>query len=290
MVERRKFMQHGAASLAAVVLAPASSLTVAGAADAVRADALIAGKDPRLVVHTSAPAVFETPPALLTDAITPVRLLFVRNNQQPADAATIKPPSPAGWKVELAGLVDRAASIDGRTLAKLVQVEREMVLQCSGNSRALFAAAAPVQGTPWGRGAMGNVVFGGVPLADVLTHAGITVQPQARFVTAEGRDEPAAGEQDFEHSLPLDEALKKSIIALRINGEPLPADARRSAAAGHARLLRHDARQMAHAAAIRRRAKAIIPARFRAIALPCYLPNQARISTTTTPTASPTGG
>ena len=34
---------------------------------------------------------------------------------------------------------------------------------------------------------------------------------------------PEAGQQDFEHSLPLDEALKKSFLALRLNGQPLPA-------------------------------------------------------------------
>ena len=31
------------------------------------------------------------------------------------------------------------------------------------------------------------------------------------------------GEADFEHSLPLDDVLERSILALRLNGEPIPA-------------------------------------------------------------------
>ena len=43
---------------------------------------VIAGKDPRLIVHSAAPAELETPLALLREhGITPDSLLFVRNNQ-----------------------------------------------------------------------------------------------------------------------------------------------------------------------------------------------------------------
>jgi len=188
------------------------------------ADNLVAGKDPRLIVHAAAPAVFETPAELLAaNQITPTSLVFIRNNQQPAEASTIKPLPLAGWKLELSGLVDRPQSLDAQLLSQMEQVEREMVLQCSGNSRSLFAAAAKTKGTQWGRGGMANVRFGGVPLAVLLERLDIKVKPEAKFLTAEGKDEPAKSEQDFEHSIPLDEALAKSIVALRLNGELLPA-------------------------------------------------------------------
>ena len=185
----------------------------------------VRGKDPRLIVHTARPAVLETPPELLVAGrITPVPRLFVRNNQQPTDAATLEPAKLEGWKIELAGLIDQPQTFDAAaTLGALDQVEYEMVLQCSGNSRALFTAAAPVKGTLWGRGAMGNVKFAGVPLAKLLDHLGVRPQEGAKFLTADGSDAPEAGQQDFEHSLPLDEALKKSFLALRLNGQPLPA-------------------------------------------------------------------
>ena len=201
-----------------------ASWPVAASAATPSAAELVAGKDPRLIVHTARPCVFETPVELLaTDNVTPVELLFVRNNQQPSTAFTIKPLELANWKIELSGLVDRRIEFDARLLGSLPQVEHEMVLQCSGNSRSLFARSVATKGSPWGRGGMGNVRFGGVPLSALLDHQGLKIDPQAQFLTAEGIDEPAVGEQDFEHSLPLDEALKKSVLALRMNGEPLPA-------------------------------------------------------------------
>ncbi len=194
------------------------------AAESTPAGSLVEGKDARLIVHAARPAVFETPPELLLmQLITPTPLFFVRNNQQPANAATLKPLPLAGWKIDLAGLVDRTQSIDAAELASMPQVEHEMVLQCSGSGRSLFAAAAPVKGTPWGRGGMGNVVFGGVPLAAIVDRFGVKIKKEAVYLTAEGRDEPAPNEQDFEHSIPLDEALKKSIVALSLGGQPLPA-------------------------------------------------------------------
>lgn len=188
------------------------------------ADALLPGKNPRLVVHTAAPAVLETPLDLLAqDRITPIDALFVRNVQHSAALLTIKPPSLSGWKIELGGLVDRPQTINARLLEDLEQVAVEMVLQCSGNGRSLFSPAAKTKGTAWGRGGMGNVRFSGARLQTVLEHFGIRPKPQARYLSAEGVDDPAAGEQDFEHSLPLADALKKSILALRLNGEPIPA-------------------------------------------------------------------
>lgn len=44
-----------------------------------------------------------------------------------------------------------------------------------------------------------------------------------KFVTAEGQDVPVGLEKpDFEHSLPAVDVLEKSILALSLNGEPLP--------------------------------------------------------------------
>lgn len=176
-----------------------------------------------MIVHTAQPALYETPIELLRgEHLTPTPLLFVRNNTQPAAALTIKPLPLAGWKIELAGLVESPQTIDAASLADMEHVEREMVLQCSGNGRSLFSQTSPVEGTPWGNGAMGNVRFTGVPLAKLLERAGVRVQPAATFVTAAGADDPAPGTQDFEHSLPLAEALARSLVAVAMNGQPLP--------------------------------------------------------------------
>jgi sulfite oxidase len=218
--DRRVFLKQVGTTLAAAY----GASTARAAAESPTADTLLPGKDPRMVVHAAAPAVLETPLDLLAqDQVTPVDKLFVRNVQHSAALLTIKPPSLTGWKIELGGLVNRPQTIDARVLEELQQVAFEMVLQCSGNSRSLFATAAKVKGTPWGRGGMGNVRFGGVRLQTVLDHFGIQPKKEARYLSAEGVDDPAAGEQDFEHSIPLDEALKKSILAVRLNGQPIPA-------------------------------------------------------------------
>ena len=154
-VDRRVFLKSASVALAA---SAGLSTRVAGAAPAKGAEALIAGKDARLVVHAAGPCQFETPVELLwTAPVTPLPLVFVRNNQQPADATTLDPPKVAGWNIELASLVDNPQSFAAATLAELPQVEQTMVLQCSGNGRSLFAPSAPTKGTQWGRGGMANV-------------------------------------------------------------------------------------------------------------------------------------
>jgi DMSO/TMAO reductase YedYZ molybdopterin-dependent catalytic subunit len=68
-----------------------------------------------------------------------------------------------------------------------------------------------------------NIKFSGVPLLAVLRKHNVKIDREAKFMTAEGKDLPLGLEMpDFEHSLPLADALEKSIFALGLNGEPLP--------------------------------------------------------------------
>ena len=130
---------------------------------------------------------------------------------------------PAG-RSNWPGLWTQPQSIDAAALAEMQQVEHEMVLQCSGNSRSLVCRRGADQGHAVGprrhgqravrRRAVGRA--GRPPGAEDAAR-------RPRYLTAEGKDEPPAGEQDFEHSIPLDEALKKSIPGVALNGEPLPA-------------------------------------------------------------------
>ena len=186
---------------------------------------LIAGKDAQLIVHRAAPIEIETPLRLLAEhAVTPKSLLFVRNNQQLAGFDNLQPAATPDWKTEIVGLVDRPVSISVAELLRMEQVEHELVLQCSGNGRAFFSKLSPAKGAQWQCGAMGNVRFAGVPLAKVFERLKLEIDPAAHFLTAAGRDTPSKpGEPDFEHSIPLDDALSRSIIALSMNGEPIPA-------------------------------------------------------------------
>ena len=187
------------------------------------ADQFIPGKDKRLIMHNAKTGELETPLGLLSEhAVTPKELLFVRNNQILPGTLTLDAAKETDWRIELSGLLERPASITLAELGKLPQQEHELVLQWSGNGRAWFARSVKAEGAQWKNGAMGNVVFKGVPLKAALEHSGAKISEGARYLTGEGRDKPAKEGDDFEHSIPLEVALQRSILALSMNGEPIP--------------------------------------------------------------------
>lgn len=222
-LDRRGFLkQSGSLAVAAATLDArhliGDDVAVPNAAE------FIAGKDPRLVVYNAKVGEIETPLVLLRDhRLTPKELLFVRNNQVFPGSLTLKPGNLVDWKIELTGLVNKPQTIAASELERLEQVEQELVLQCSGNGRSRFARSVKADGVQWQNGAMGNVRFGGVRLRTVLEAVGIHIAPEAKFVAAEGRDAPDKPDAaDFEHSLPLADVLDRALLALRLNGEPLP--------------------------------------------------------------------
>lgn len=183
----------------------------------------IEGKDRRLEVLSEAPLVLATPISLLAgQRITDKHSLFVRNIQDLAEGHTLEPRPIEGWEIELVGLIDPSrVVIHADELVGMDQVEYEMVLQCSGNGRAMYP---DIPGTPWNQGGVANVRFTGVPLSAVLQKHNVRIDPQVKYVTAEGQDLPMGRElPDLEHSLPVADVLEKSILALKLNGEALPA-------------------------------------------------------------------
>ena len=182
----------------------------------------VEGKDPGLEVMAEAPFVLSTPIRLMAgERITDKHRLFVRNIQDHAEAHTLEPQPIEGWEIELEGFIDpRRVVIHAEELLDMEQIEYEMVLQCSGNGRAMYPS---IPGTPWNQGGVGNVVFSGVPLSAVLEKHNVRIDPQVKYVTAEGKEGPMGRElPDLEHSLPLDDVLRTSILALKMNGEDLP--------------------------------------------------------------------
>jgi sulfite oxidase len=188
------------------------------------ADEFIRGKDKRLIVHNAKVGEIETPLTLLRETpLTPKDRLFVRNNQVLPETLTTEGAEVGDWQFELAGLLDKPRTVRPADLAKLPEEEVELVLQCSGNGRANFAKTVKAEGVQWKHGAMGNVAFKGVRLKTLLEHLGVSIKPEAKFIAAEGKDSPAKpGDADFEHSIPLADALDRSILALSMNGEAIP--------------------------------------------------------------------
>jgi sulfite oxidase len=178
----------------------------------------IEGKDRRLEVMSGTPHVLSTPVGLLAgQRITDKKYLFVRNIQDLARGMTMEPLRLKGWETELVGLIKPfRVVIRGEELLWMEQVECEMILQCSGNGRSQYQG---IPGTPWNQGGVGNVRFAGVPLKAILEKYNVSVDPQVKFVTAEGHDLPLGLERpDFEHSLQVGPMLERSIFALKSHG------------------------------------------------------------------------
>lgn len=184
----------------------------------------IEGKTPWLTLHVGQPLQSETPLELLrTSRITDKSLLYVRNNQDLASHMHLGTPTGA-WRLDLTGATSVRA-LDLGTLEALPQHEIEMVLQCSGNSRGRFGGHSPVSGAQWQDGAMANVVFGGVLLREFLDDFwNKDERGNPTYLTATGAGTPHGHETEpFERSVLLDDVWDSALLALSLNGEPLPA-------------------------------------------------------------------
>lgn len=182
----------------------------------------IEGIDPRMEVLSAKPLVLSTPVSLLAEhRITDKKYLFVRNIQDIDGRMTMDPVPLEGWEIEMVGLIEPfRVVIRAEDLLQMEQVEYEMVLLCSGNGRNEYGG---IPGTPWNQGGVGNVRFAGVPLKALLKKYKVTVGPEVKYITAEGHDLPTGLETvDFEHSIPVADVMERGILALQLNGEPLP--------------------------------------------------------------------
>jgi DMSO/TMAO reductase YedYZ molybdopterin-dependent catalytic subunit len=128
---------------------------------------------------------------------------------------------PATFRLNIRGHVRQPISL---TLDELVSefkpFEIAAVNQCSGNSRGFFGPRVP--GGEWANGAMGNALWRGVRLKDVLDRAG--VKAGAVQVRLKGLDTGAIPQTpDFMKSLDIDHARDGEVmIAYAMNAEPLP--------------------------------------------------------------------
>jgi len=128
---------------------------------------------------------------------------------------------PKAFRLNVRGQVKRpiALTLD-ELLSDFESFEIAAVNQCSGNSRGFFSPRVP--GGEWANGAMGNALWRGVRLKDVLDRAGINAG--ALEVRFNGLDTPILEQTpNFMKSLTVDHARDGEVmIAYAMNGEPLP--------------------------------------------------------------------
>lgn len=119
------------------------------------------------------------------------------------------------WRLTISGRVERPIALSFSDLIGLPGREYEAFLECAGNGRTRFRPLPP--GTPWANDAVGNAVWGGVPLAVLLDMAG--VQPDAVDVVSQGGDFA-----EMRRGLPISVAMHPdTMVVWSMNGEPLPA-------------------------------------------------------------------
>lgn len=170
--------------------------------------------EPELIVRNTRPLDAETPVELFDRFLTPNHLFFVRSHFGPP-AVELHP-----WRLEVGGGVAKPLELKTEDLNTFEHVKLPAVLQCSGNGRSFFTPKIP--GVDWERGAVGNAEWIGFRLKDLLERAGIN--PGSAHVHLLGADGPPSPKTPaFFRSIPLERALDpNTIIATRMNGEPLP--------------------------------------------------------------------
>ena len=191
---------------------------------------VIHGISPEMIIFNAKILVMETPLRELRKyKHTPKEILFTRfhfAHQGDVAFATEAPPQIKDWTIRVEGLVERPTAVSLADLMKRPQETRVSVLQCAGNGRGFYAAEQKVPGGQWHNGGMGNVEWEGVPLRPLLADLKVLPSPRAHWLTAQpwDRDAPATpGAPGFAKSYHLaDPALDHAILALKMNGEPIP--------------------------------------------------------------------
>jgi DMSO/TMAO reductase YedYZ molybdopterin-dependent catalytic subunit len=173
-----------------------------------------------LILLTDRPVQLETPRHYFRTAFTPNEAFYVRWHLDGIpNAVDLK-----NWKLQVEGNVNKPLALglpDLMTRFKPVSVAA--VNQCSGNSRSRLQPRVP--GGQWGHGAMGNAMWTGVPLRELLDRAGVkNGSLQVQFQGLENGQGPEGfGSNLFLKSLDLaNPVLDECLVAYQMNGEPLP--------------------------------------------------------------------
>lgn len=217
-IARGRFLAAAAGAAGAAALPPAAGAQTVELpmANGTRPLAAFPQKRP-LILLTPRPPQLETPFEIFDrGTFTPNDAFFVRWHL----AGLPRSVDAAAHRVVVRGAVERQLSLSLDDLAQLPAVEIAAVNQCSGNGRGL--SDPRVAGGQWANGAMGNALWTGVRLRDVLERAG--VKASAVAVQFEGLDEPPVAQTPkFRKALDLDTARGADVlVAYGMNGAALP--------------------------------------------------------------------
>lgn len=170
---------------------------------------------PKTRIMTERPLNAETPVEYLRSWITPNEVFFDRNQ----GAIPARRIAPDKWQLQVVGEVVTPLTLSLEEILRMPRAIAANTLECSGNGRSLLLEKA--SGNPWTIGGVGNAVWGGVWLREILARAGLT--KKARHVAFEGLDKPLGSSGvKFVRSIPVEKALASTLLAYEMNGDLLP--------------------------------------------------------------------
>jgi DMSO/TMAO reductase YedYZ molybdopterin-dependent catalytic subunit len=173
-----------------------------------------------LILLTDRPVQLETPRHFFLTPFTPNGAFYVRWHLDEIPTQI----DLSEWRLEVTGNVERPQNLSfPELLQRFKPASVAAVNQCSGNSRSRLEPR--VAGGQWGNGAMGNALWTGARLAEVVRAAGPksgSIQVQFEGLDR-GKGPEGRGSHEFMKSLDLsDPVLEDCILAWEMNGEPLP--------------------------------------------------------------------
>ncbi|KAL9249249.1 Sulfite oxidase-like protein [Drosera capensis] len=166
--------------------------------------------------------------ALISSYVTPVDLFYKRNHGPIPIADDLQK-----YHVSITGLIEYPKELSMDDVWKLPKYTVTATLQCAGNRRTAMSKVRTVRGVGWDISALGNAVWGGAKLADVLELVGIPKLSSntpaggkhVEFVSIDKCKEEKGG--PYKASIPLSQASNPEadvLLAYEMNGEPLNRD------------------------------------------------------------------
>lgn len=222
---RRQFLGHSASGLLGAASAWAMPWTRAtNAATGMWGDAGDPDKT-GLIYRSKAPRNGEPALDKLVESwITPTPQFYIRSHGP-------NPQISSDFRVSIGGLVERPQEFSvEQLLEKFPASSCTCTVGCAGLRRYEFSKMKTVGGVQWQEGPLGNAVWSGIRLSDVLKHVGL--KPGAKHVWFDGADDVPEGDHTipFGGSVPLskmrdeDDRIPGVLLATHMNGEPLKAD------------------------------------------------------------------
>lgn len=169
-----------------------------------------------LIVHSATPYNAETRLHRLRARFTTPQSDFYVRSHGPV------PTLDAGsHTITIRGRIETPLDLSMRTLRDDFPIRSVMaVMQCAGNRRAELNRVRPVMGDLWAGGAIGNAVWTGVPLSEILRAAGACTD--ADLHVAFHACDTVGPDQCYGVSIPMTKALCPDVLlAFAMNGEPL---------------------------------------------------------------------